>query len=340
MHDLRQEWYNYISKANIKAFFELCVAPSCRIGFRNLMLSAGLGGMKPNTLILQYFISNSDGNNSLGNQNNSLQRGQSSPFHRQQSYHYEERAKDTLNKISSILAKCGGKGSHIKTKIEFFNIINDALILRRNVLISRHFDDIDKEMIRAFNARARRSGMEQEYMTIDAWGYHDSRDNTNAEWDNIRGNLSLSLQLAYGLKRQGVWKTHTKLRALVAVHVTDGNGANEANDKVSEARERLQTLLKIIRVSAEIVVFTISGAVQDGGFESAFNATLVEQSRTTALIFVPLPKIEQETFFDTTHNIKPSAVEKYMKRVDLLSTGLPPMFLVASANQKTMSTEL
>ena len=92
LHNLRQEWYNYISKANIKAFFELCVAPSCRIGFRNLMLSAGLGGMKPNTLILQYFISNSDGNNSSGNQNNSLRRGQSSPFHRQQSYHYEERA--------------------------------------------------------------------------------------------------------------------------------------------------------------------------------------------------------------------------------------------------------
>eukprot|EP00943_MAST-04B_sp_MAST-4B-sp1_P003479 g3479.t1 len=340
LHDLRQEWYNYISKANIKAFFELCVAPSCRIGFRNLMLSAGLGGMKPNTLILQYFISNSDNNNSSGNQNNSLRRGQSSPFHRQQSYHYEERAKETLNKISSILDKCGGKGSHIKTEVEFFNIINDALILRRNVLISRHFDDIDKEMIRAFNARARRSGMEQEYMTIDAWGYYDCRDNVNVEWDNIRGNLSLSLQLAYGLKRQGVWKTHTKLRALVAVHVTDDSSATEANDKISEAHERLQTLLKIIRVSAEIVVFTISGSAQDGGFESAFNATLVEQSRTTAIIFVPLPKIDQEIFFDTTHNIKTSAVEKYMKQVDLLSTGLPPMFLVASANQKTMSTEL
>ena len=59
LHDLRQEWYNYISKANIKAFFELCVAPSCRIGFRNLMLSAGLGGMKPNTLILIHIFNSS-----------------------------------------------------------------------------------------------------------------------------------------------------------------------------------------------------------------------------------------------------------------------------------------
>ena len=61
-------------------------------------------------------------------------------------------------------------------------------------------------MIRAFHTRAKRSGMEQEYMTIDAWSHCSAIDNDNNTWD-IRGNLSLSLQLAYGLKRQGVWKT-------------------------------------------------------------------------------------------------------------------------------------
>ena len=345
LHDLRQEWYNYISKANVKAFFELCVAPSCRIGFRNLMLSAGLGGMKPNTLILQYF-NRKNNNNSLGN-NNDHRRVPSSPFHRQQSYHYEERAKDTLRNISTILDKCGGEGSHISDQVEFFYIVKDALVLRRNVLIARHFDDIDKEMIRAFNARARRTGMEKEYMTIDAWGYCDTRDNVNdTEWDNIRGNLSLSLQLAYGLKRQGVWKTHTKLRALVAVHVQGNNESVESSDKVADAHARLRKLLKIIRVNAEIVVFTISGGSQDsGGFESAFNLTLVEQSRTTALTFVPLPSIDMGLFPENSKSTGTQSgntidVRKYMKQVDLLTAGLPPVFLVASANQKTMSTEL
>ena len=179
-----------------------------------------------------------------------------------------------MNKISGILNKCGGKSSHIADRQEFFHIINDALIFRRNVLIARHFEDIDKEMIRAFHTRAKRSGMEQEYMTIDAWSHCSAIDNDNNTWDNIRGNLSLSLQLAYGLKRQGVWKTHTKLRALVAVRVKRSDReSQETKDKISETYARLQKLLKIIRVNANIVVFTIETPVggEEGGFEKAFN---------------------------------------------------------------------
>ena len=342
LHDLRQEWYNYIGKASVKAFFELCVAPSCRIGFRNLMLSAGLGGMKPNTLILQYFDTKG-GSKSSSNaiaDDHIDRRAASSPFHRQQSYYYEERAKDTLNKISGILNKCGGKASRIADRQEFFHIINDALIFRRNVLIARHFEDIDKEMIRAFHTRAKRSGMEQEYMTIDAWSHCSAIDNDNNTWDNIRGNLSLSLQLAYGLKRQGVWKTHTKLRALVAVQVNrSDHESQETKDKISETYARLQKLLKIIRVNAEIVVFTtetpISG--EEGGFEKAFNLTLLEQSQTTALAFVPLPSINQKIL---TGSNAVASIETFMAKIDSLTVGLPPLFLVASANQKTMSTEL
>ena len=152
--------------------------------------------------------------------------------------------------------------------------------------------------------------------------------------------------MAYGLKRQGVWKTHTKLRALVAVHVQGNNESVESSDKVADAHARLRKLLKIIRVNAEIVVFTISGGSQDsGGFESAFNLTLVEQSRTTALTFVPLPSIDMGLFPENSKSTGTQSgntidVRKYMKQVDLLTAGLPPVFLVASANQKTMSTEL
>ena len=72
------------------------------------MLSAGLGGMKPNTLILQYFDAkggSKSSSNTIADEH-MHRRAASSPFHRQQSY-YEERAKDTLNKISGILNKMG-----------------------------------------------------------------------------------------------------------------------------------------------------------------------------------------------------------------------------------------
>ena len=179
--------------------------------------------------------------------------------------------------------------------VRIFHIINDALIFGQNVLIARHFEALDKEMIRHFTQR-KQQGMEQEYMTIDAWSHCSAIDNDNNTWDNIRGNLSLSLQLAYGLKRQGVWKTHTKLRALVAVQVNrSDHESQETKDKISETYARLQKLLKIIRVNAEIVVFTTETPISgEGGFEKAFNLTLLEQSQTTALAFVPLPSINQK----------------------------------------------
>ena len=177
-------------------------------------------------------------------------------------------------------------------------------------------------------------------MTIDAWSHCSAIDNDNNTWDNIRGNLSLSLQLAYGLKRQGVWKTHTKLRALVAVRVKRSDReSQETKDKISETYARLQKLLKIIRVNANIVVFTLETPVggEEGGFEKAFNSTLLEQSQTTALAFVPLPSINQKIL---TGSNAVASIETFMTKIDLLTLGLPPLFLVASANQKTMSTEL
>lgn len=49
-------WTNYISEsANIKAFVQLTMSPSLNWGIRNLILSAGLGGMRPNIAVLGFY---------------------------------------------------------------------------------------------------------------------------------------------------------------------------------------------------------------------------------------------------------------------------------------------
>ena len=44
-----------ITKAGIKAFPQVAIAPNARIGCQNLMLCGGLGGMRPNTLVMPLF---------------------------------------------------------------------------------------------------------------------------------------------------------------------------------------------------------------------------------------------------------------------------------------------
>lgn len=49
-------WTNYISEySRIKAFVQLTISPSIIWGVRNLILSAGLGGMRPNIAVLGFY---------------------------------------------------------------------------------------------------------------------------------------------------------------------------------------------------------------------------------------------------------------------------------------------
>jgi solute carrier family 12 (potassium/chloride transporters), member 9 len=52
----QQAWTNYVSdSSSIKAFVQLNMAPSITWGIRNLILSAGLGGMRPNIAVLGFY---------------------------------------------------------------------------------------------------------------------------------------------------------------------------------------------------------------------------------------------------------------------------------------------
>ena len=43
-------WLNFVDVAKVKAFVEITVAESYRSGAQSLIMTTGLGGMKPNTL--------------------------------------------------------------------------------------------------------------------------------------------------------------------------------------------------------------------------------------------------------------------------------------------------
>jgi hypothetical protein len=53
--ELQMLWVDYISITNIKAFSEICLAESLRAGFYSMFMLSGIGGMKPNTVVFQFF---------------------------------------------------------------------------------------------------------------------------------------------------------------------------------------------------------------------------------------------------------------------------------------------
>lgn len=55
----QQAWTNYISEfSRIKAFVQLTMSPSLTWGVRNLILAAGLGGMRPNIAVIGFYNMN------------------------------------------------------------------------------------------------------------------------------------------------------------------------------------------------------------------------------------------------------------------------------------------
>lgn len=48
-------WTKYIDFSKIKAFVNIAISPSVEWGARNIVLSAGLGGMRPNIAVLGFY---------------------------------------------------------------------------------------------------------------------------------------------------------------------------------------------------------------------------------------------------------------------------------------------
>lgn len=48
-------WTKYIDFSRVKAFVQIAISPAVEWGTRNIVLSAGLGGMRPNIAVLGFY---------------------------------------------------------------------------------------------------------------------------------------------------------------------------------------------------------------------------------------------------------------------------------------------
>ncbi|XP_075764044.1 solute carrier family 12 member 9 isoform X2 [Pelodiscus sinensis] len=300
-------WLSLVDKLNVKAFVDLTLSPSVRQGTQHLLRITGLGGMKPNTLVLgfydtcvpeDYFLH--DPAFSQARENDHF--GVDLPA--LQAHFPTVRGASTLK---ALLAS------------EYVSIISDAVKMHKNVCLARYFPLLDKE--RLFSKAGRAEGR-----FVDVWPLNLLRPDTPAYVDVC--SLFL-LQLACILTMVSSWRA-ARLRLFLCVESGDRGWVGK--------EEKLKELLSKLRIKASIQTVTwdhvvaLHGQRQAGGepflnaaaqrvtdeYLAAVNALVLKQGGQVAVRFLYLPRPPADT----------SLYERYLEQLEILTRDLGPTLLV------------
>ncbi|KAK0752046.1 amino acid permease-domain-containing protein [Schizothecium vesticola] len=242
-------WTKYISEySRIKAFVQLTMSPSLVWGVRNLILSAGLGGMRPNIAIMGFY-NMEDFRRSLPS--DSTPKSSLTPSTTQKNDKSESdgstprrRRGDTSARIlEGFLPTDIIKTEGMMTPTSYLTILEDmALRYRLNVAIGKGFEVLETPRKDGANSKK----------YIDLWPIQMSAE-LSADGRNILttnfDTYTLILQLGYILHTVPTWKKVYDIRVLVFV---------EYESEVEEERGRVKALLEKLRIEAEVLVFWLA----------------------------------------------------------------------------------
>lgn len=245
-------WTKFIDVSKVKAFVNVAIAPAVEWGTRNIVLSAGLGGMRPNIVVMgAYNLDEYWDSQPLID----LPSGQSlkadtvrtpTRVSGQNSVKREQRNLKARN-MPGILPTDTCKSEGAVGIKNYVTILEDLLLgLQINVAIAKGFRDLEFP----------RLGEEKNKKYIDLWPIQMSAE-IAAESGELKQNVlttnfdtyTLILQLGCILNTVPAWKKAYALRVAVFV---------EYESDVDEERGRVKTLLDNLRIQAEILVFWLA----------------------------------------------------------------------------------
>ncbi|OAA36293.1 cation chloride cotransporter [Metarhizium rileyi] len=251
VHEARlqqQAWTRYISEfSRIKAFVQLTMSPSLTWGVRNLILAAGLGGMRPNVAVLGFY--NMD---DLRKSNPKVP----IPGIPASTTDKMKRAPESKGKVarrrrgdtSARLLEGTLPTDVIRTEgmvspTDYMVILEDlALKYRLNVAIAYGFEKLETPRYDGSNTKK----------YIDLWPIHMSAEISSDGKNVLTTNFdtyTLILQLGHILRSVQAWRRAFALRVLVFV---------EYEHEVDEESSRVKALLEKLRIDATVVVFYLA----------------------------------------------------------------------------------
>ncbi|XP_022666111.1 solute carrier family 12 member 9-like isoform X2 [Varroa jacobsoni] len=309
-------WLSLLDKIRVKAFVEVTLAPTVLDGLHHLVRIAGLGAMKPNTILFGFH-------------------DDSVP-----SDFFNEHRFETLNvrngKSAFLSLRSMETDSDRLSKLEFVQMVDDAMyFMNKNVVLARHFQQLDKAVIvRSSNP-----------LHIDVWPVDFLKP--NASVTTIDNNWMYIMQLACILHMVPGWKKHTIIRIFMCVA--------DASDDTTRHQRHWQSMLNMLRIDARIItvrydhitakLYNNAGSgggqqptqVENGGADASdsylteCNAMMREQSERTAVLFVYLPQRGGRHASDKERL-------RYLEQLTILTKELPPTLMVHGISPVTSTT--
>ncbi|XP_052821226.1 solute carrier family 12 member 9-like isoform X2 [Mya arenaria] len=318
LYEENLRWMKLVDRLQIKAFVELTLARTICDGLHNLIRSAGIGGLKTNTVCLGFY-DNHTPEDALAKFHYRRKRFFGTVSHTGQPLDVGENFRGTRN------------GDKDLAGTEYVKMIADSLKMHKNVMLCRHFHQLDKESIKATKGT----------LFIDVWPVNFFRPETASYFDNT---CLFLLQLACIINMVPGWKSKARLRVFLFVNAHSENATNKEH--------KLENYLRQLRINAKIQVVSWESIAQSmvskefdlsvnysesrmqeynhisTDFLQAINKTIVSFSKRTAVTFLYLPRPPEE-------NVD---YERYLAQLDGLSDNLPPTVFVHGLHPVTSTT--
>ncbi|VUC24239.1 unnamed protein product [Clonostachys rosea] len=244
----QQAWTNYISEfSRIKAFVQLTMSPSITWGVRNLILSAGLGGMRPNIAIIGFYnmddLRSSDPAVPVPDIPTSIASKMNNPP-KAEGKRPKNGYRDTPTRLlDGVLPTDVMRAEKMMSPVEYMTIVEDlALRYRLNTAVGYGFENIETPLKAGKNTKK----------YIDLWPIQMSAEITSEGKNILTTNFdtyTLILQLGHILRTVRAWKQSYKLRVMVFV---------EWESEVEAEGARVRELLDKLRIEATVVVLWLA----------------------------------------------------------------------------------
>ncbi|XP_061658868.1 solute carrier family 12 member 9 isoform X2 [Syngnathoides biaculeatus] len=269
-------WLSLVDKLGVKAFVDLTLSPSVRQGTQHLLRITGLGGMKPNTLILGFYDSCTP-----------------EDFFLQDAAFCGPGAEGEYNfgvDLPSLQAHFPpvrhAESPRWLSPEEYVGIVADAVKMNKNVCLGRYFFHLEGEG----EGEVRQGEGDGSERAIDVWPLNLLQPGCRDYQDVC--SLFL-LQMACVLNMSSRWR-RARMRIFLNVE-TESSDQGWAVDE-----ETFRELLKKLRIRASIKIVPWDSVVRhhaeergpalSDGFLSAVNSMLLEHSSQAAVRFLYLPR--------------------------------------------------
>lgn len=262
----QQAWTNYISEfSRIKAFVQLTMSPSLTWGVRNLILAAGLGGMRPNIAVIGFYNMNelrkSRPRMSVPDIPTSVVAQMKRPVKSDAKRPAQRRRGDTSARLlEGRLPTDIIRTESMMMPTEYLTILEDlALRYKLNVAVGHGFEALETPRKDGHNSKK----------YVDLWPIQMSAEVTSdgknvltTNFDTCKFDIchgrdhtyshfadTLILQLGHILQTVQTWRRAYKVRVMVFV---------EYENEVEDESARVKALLEKLRIEATVVVFWLA----------------------------------------------------------------------------------